>query len=272
MAAPICPACGTAARLTNGAEIYPHRADLFENRIWKCDVCPDAYVRCHEGTEDALGTPAGPELRNARRMLHRDMLDPIWMGADRCADYRPDNEKARTVIRMTARRRVYAYLAAGLELDVADCHVAMFTLEQCREAWHCLRGVTYPEIRAWAKAKPAKPKKEKRAKKLPAPTQEERDAARVSARLIKSAIMHPEEMGEPFTAHLDLSNPRRGLWITTWANLPGLCRTNGLYSHELLPGWVYKPAEVLAEMVPDLEALAERGVRPTQATNQEVAA
>jgi hypothetical protein len=38
MAAPICPTCGTAARLTDGAEIYPHRRDLADKPIWACTI------------------------------------------------------------------------------------------------------------------------------------------------------------------------------------------------------------------------------------------
>jgi hypothetical protein len=66
--------------------------------------------------------------------------------------------------------------------------------------------------------------------------------------------------------HLDLSRPRRGLWLTTWANLPGFVRENSAYRHDCLPGWQYTRAEIVPEMIPDLEALAEKGERPTVAT------
>ena len=50
-----------------------------------------------------------------------------------------------------ARVRVYRFLAARMGLTEEQCHVGMFTLEQCREAWGALQGVTYPQIRDWAK-------------------------------------------------------------------------------------------------------------------------
>jgi hypothetical protein len=41
----------------------------------------------------------------------------------------------------------------------------------------------------------------------------------------------------------------------------------GRYIHALLPGWSYTQREIRAEMIPDLEALAERGERPTEDTS-----
>lgn len=74
-------------------------------------------------------------------------------------------------------------------------------------------------------------------------------------------------MGERTVAHVDLSRPRRGEWWETWANLPGFFRINrDRYIHTLLPGWEYNRSEIRSEMIPDLEALASRGVRPTEAT------
>lgn len=69
------------ARLTNGAEVYPHRSDLHHLPFWKCDHCGN-YVGCHHKTKDKtrpLGNIPTPELRNARRHIHT-ILDPIWRG------------------------------------------------------------------------------------------------------------------------------------------------------------------------------------------------
>lgn len=104
-------------------------------------------------------------------------------------------------------------------------------------------------------------------KPLPPPTEDERRRAGEAARALRAVLADHTKLGEESTMHADLSRPRRALWITTWAGLPGFSRVNGLYRHELLPGWEYARAEVRAEMIPDLEALAERGVRPTEATS-----
>ncbi|MDR3488761.1 MAG: hypothetical protein P4M05_28140 [Bradyrhizobium sp.] len=103
-------------------------------------------------------------------------------------------------------------------------------------------------------------------KPLPPPTMLERAQAAKAARALRCAIADPSTKGAEMTAHVDYSRPRRAEWITTWANLPGFARVNGVYRHECLPGWEYVRAEIKSELIPDLEALAERGVRPAEAT------
>ena len=112
-------------------------------------------------------------------------------------------------------------------------------------------------------------------KLLPPPTVEERERARAAAAALRAAIADPATMGAKAVMHLDLARPRRGECWESWANLPGFFRVSGPrghYWHECLPGWTYTRAEIRAEMIPDLEALAQHGVRPTQATNQAGAA
>ena len=283
MTAPTCPTCGTTARLTDGAEIYPHRPDLADKPIWACTICEDTYVGCHPGTENPLGFPADAALREARMMLHHSRIDPLWKTADRCNFYRPENEAARKQIRRAARVRVYRFLADRMGLTEETCHTAMFTLEQCREAWRVLTRVTYPDVRRWAQQgdRPAKPKKERKPKaekpvkrsgrraiELPEPTEAERGAAAIAAMVLRAAIADPDTKGQRSTAHIDYSRPRRAEWVHTWENLPGLTCVNGAYLHDLLPGWQYTAEELEREMVPDLVALAEHGVRPTVATSE----
>ena len=107
----------------------------------------------------------------------------------------------------------------------------------------------------------------RRPKSLPPPTMQERADAARAARALRAAIADPSTKGDERTMHVDYSRPRRGEWITTWSNLPGFTRVNGRYQHACLPGWQYARAEIKTEMIPDLEALAERGVRPTEATS-----
>ncbi len=76
-----CCGCGVKvdARLTDGAEIYPHRNDLHNLPFWKCDKC-DNYVGCHHKTKNRtqpLGCIPTPEIKNARQHIHK-LLDPIW--------------------------------------------------------------------------------------------------------------------------------------------------------------------------------------------------
>lgn len=72
-----------SARLTNGAEIYPHRADLADLPFWKCDACLN-YVGCHHKTSNRtapLGCIPTKELMAARREIHK-ILDPLWQSGN----------------------------------------------------------------------------------------------------------------------------------------------------------------------------------------------
>jgi len=66
-----CCACraDVPARLTDGGEIYPHRADLADLPFWKCDACNN-FVGCHHQTKNRthpLGCIPSPEIKNARK-------------------------------------------------------------------------------------------------------------------------------------------------------------------------------------------------------------
>ena len=107
----------------------------------------------------------------------------------------------------------------------------------------------------------------KRAPKLQSPTMQERAAAAIAARALTAAIADPSTRGEPSVTFLDFSNPRRGECHITWSNLPGFLQVNDRYSHACLPGWEYTNTEIALEMIPDLRALAEHGVRPCVSTS-----
>lgn len=87
---------------------------------------------------------------------------------------------------------------------------------------------------------------------------------------IRAAIANPRTAGDRMTAHIDLSRPRRGVWLVMWSNLPGLTLDCGrrVYSHTLLPGWEYTPAELRTELIADLEHFAETGEQPKVATRK----
>jgi len=159
-----CAPCGQECRLTDGREVYPHITLLADKPIYICDGCL-AYVGCHLGTTNPLGTPAGPELRRARLILHEKMIDPLWQNAWRDPAYAESQDhptkgrrangaysrNCRKDISRIARLRVYEFLADRLNIPQDQTHTGIFDLETCRLAWRALQGVTYSEIRIWAK-------------------------------------------------------------------------------------------------------------------------
>lgn len=67
------------ARLTDGAERYPHRLDLKDIPFWRCDGCGN-YVGCHNKSSEPtkpLGCIATPEIVDARKRIH-SLLDRLW--------------------------------------------------------------------------------------------------------------------------------------------------------------------------------------------------
>lgn len=76
-----CCACETnvVARLTDGAEIYPHRPDLKALPFWKCDKCGN-FVGCHHKTRNRtrpLGCIPTKQIKQMRMQIHA-LIDPIW--------------------------------------------------------------------------------------------------------------------------------------------------------------------------------------------------
>jgi hypothetical protein len=109
--APLCIECGSAAVLTDGRTIYPHREDLHHKPYWRCRC--GAYCGCHPGGDQPLGTPAGPETRTARNAAHR-VFDPLWRDG------------------AMSRGEAYAWLASELGLDRKRCHIGMMTAAEAR--------------------------------------------------------------------------------------------------------------------------------------------
>lgn len=76
-----CCQCGkdVQARLTSGAECYPHRPDLAELPRWICDTCRN-HVGTHHKTKNRtapLGNIPSAEIKRARVLIHA-LIDPVW--------------------------------------------------------------------------------------------------------------------------------------------------------------------------------------------------
>lgn len=126
----VCSHCGDECRLTDGAEIYTQRPDLWSLNFWLCDTC-DAYVGCHKPGDNTryanadgtapLGTAANKELRKMRHTIHR-RIDPFW---ERSSDKRAQ------------RRELYAHLTRyghmkGIVPQGEAFHVSLLTEESAK--------------------------------------------------------------------------------------------------------------------------------------------
>lgn len=142
-----CPYCQRSAELVTGRTLYPHRPDLAEKKFFLCRPC-DAYCGTHPDGRP-LGRLADAQLRKARQYVH-GLFDPLYLKASDAYDGHDSG-----LIRNVARARAYRWLAEQMRIPVEDCHVGMFDLVQCREAYLILRreAPTALTIRAWAKAR-----------------------------------------------------------------------------------------------------------------------
>lgn len=130
-----CDYCDRPAELVTGADIYPHRPDLFVKKFWRCGPCK-AWVGCHppaqrngkggigDGTVP-LGRLANAELRVAKHRAH-EAFDPIWKS------------------RQMTRRQAYAWLAEKLGISFANCHIGMFDVDACN--------AVIAAVKAWRQA------------------------------------------------------------------------------------------------------------------------
>lgn len=107
-----CPYCEIDCRLVSGAVIYPHRQDLADIKVWRCESCK-ARVGCHGKTDKPLGIPANKEDRKWRTKAHR-AFDPIWRSGK------------------FTRSSAYSSLAIYLRIDRDDCHMGRFDREMCQ--------------------------------------------------------------------------------------------------------------------------------------------
>ena len=109
-----CCACNSEveARLTDGKEIYPHRADLANLPFWKCDRCGN-FVGCHHKTKNRtkpLGCIPTPEIREARRHIHVQLDEILKTG----------NINRQKIYKNLSRKLGYEYHTANIRsLDEA---------------------------------------------------------------------------------------------------------------------------------------------------------
>lgn len=97
------------ARLTDGAEIYPHRKDLHNLPFWKCDACGN-FVGTHYRTADRtrpLGCVPTPAIKRRRQQIHQ-ALDPIWQSG---------RMQRSTVYRSISRRVGYEFHTAEVRSE-----------------------------------------------------------------------------------------------------------------------------------------------------------
>lgn len=108
------------ARLTSGAEVYPHRPDLADVPRWICDGCGN-HVGTHHKTADRtrpLGNIPSAEIKRARILIH-ELIDPAWKSGK------------------VKRGKLYGHLSKALGREYHTGEIK--TLEEARDVYRIAR-------------------------------------------------------------------------------------------------------------------------------------
>jgi len=111
----ICPYCNQSAELKDSSVIYGKSYGL----IYICFPC-NAYVGTHRGTNTPLGTLANSELRKLRKQCH-SIFDIKWKSGK------------------MSRFEAYVWLSKQLKIDINQCHIGMFDVDQCKKVMEVLQ-------------------------------------------------------------------------------------------------------------------------------------
>lgn len=119
-----CCQCETdvPARLTSGAEVYPHRTDLAEVPMWICDGCRNSVGAHRERSMKLapLGVIASPQIRKARTSIHH-LIDPVW--------------KSRRI----SRRALYAKISEALGYEYHTAEIK--TMEEAHAVYRIAKSI-----------------------------------------------------------------------------------------------------------------------------------
>ncbi len=112
----LCPYCDQKTQYVDSIIVYPESHGM----IHYCKDC-QAWVGCHNGTDQSYGFVATKYLRGLRHETHQ-LFDPLWQSK---VHY---GEKPKTA-QVAARK----WLAGVLDIPVEVCHIGMFDIEMCRK-------------------------------------------------------------------------------------------------------------------------------------------
>ena len=128
-----CPYCGAKAPLKSSECVYGGRD---YGLMYICENYPscDAYVGVHKSSNKPLGHLASKELREWKVKAHA-AFDGLWK---RKLAQRRAGKPGKSGLpgdasykQIYARSAGYKWLAEQMQLTAKECHIGMFTVEQC---------------------------------------------------------------------------------------------------------------------------------------------
>lgn len=143
----VCPDCG--APMTIRAN--PRNAKPNTRWVYICtgNGCKATTSAFRDGRP--MEAPPDRETRQARKAFLVS-FDRLWLLAPRLYGISPENKKATSAIKRTARTTVHKWLAHGLGVPAATLNLALMDAATCRRATALCRAAHFPEIREWARS------------------------------------------------------------------------------------------------------------------------
>ena len=120
-----CDYCGRRTEYVDSKIVYGKSYGM----IYLCRTCM-AYVGGHKGSDRPLGRLANAELRYWKKAAHA-VFDPLW----KYGWFRRH------------RNAAYGWLAQKMGLPVAETHIGMFDVTQCRKAIQIINNETRGDYR-----------------------------------------------------------------------------------------------------------------------------
>jgi len=112
-----CTICGQRLNKGTGEKIGHHRQEYKNKVFYFCENNHElCFVACHKGTEIPLGYASTKAGRHAKLEAHK-AFDMLWRG----------------ITAHMSRTDAYLLLAGKMGLNVDDCHIAWFSVYQCRQ-------------------------------------------------------------------------------------------------------------------------------------------
>ena len=105
----ICKYCGETTELVSSIEIYK---TIDFGKIYLCRKC-NAYVGCHKGTTESMGSVANAEERKLRHIAHH-WFDALWKNKFKKSRY-----------------NAYSWLSLRMNLNKNITHMGLFDKEDC---------------------------------------------------------------------------------------------------------------------------------------------
>lgn len=110
----VCDVCGAPTQVAHNTDIYGKWVGSHEWFIQCTDPQCGAFAETWPHSRVTFKKMATPQTRRARRMLH-GIFDPLWKTREQ-------------------RTLAYTWLAEKMGLPRKECHIGLFSVEQCQQA------------------------------------------------------------------------------------------------------------------------------------------